>query len=188
VRQALDLLAGAPKVALPHRIEHLQCVHPTDLGRAADLGIVASMQPSHLPGDVWLAEERWGERARLAYAFRSLLERGTVLAFGSDAPVTHLDPRLGLAAAMDRLPASGGGSEPWNPQERLGFDAALRGFTVGNAHAAGLAGRRGQLAPGFDADFVAWEMDQAVAQGVGSAMREAKVRMTVVDGQIVWMQ
>lgn len=188
VRRALDLLADAPRVALPHRIEHLQCVHPDDLGRAADLGIVASMQPSHLPGDIALAEERWGGRARGAYAFRSLLDRGTVLAFGSDAPVTHLDPRLGLAAAMDRLPAGGGESKGWNLHEALSFEAALRGFTVGNAWAGGVAERRGQLAPGFEADLVAWEMDPAVERGVGAAMRVAKVRMTVVDGQIVWMQ
>lgn len=188
VRRALDLLATAPKVALPHRIEHLQCVHPDDLGRAAELGVVASMQPSHLPGDVALAEARWGGRAKGAYAFQSLLERGTVLAFGSDAPVTHLDPRLGLAAAMDRLPAGGGPTDGWNLHERLSFEAALRCFTVGNALAGGVAGRRGQLAPGFDADLVAWEMDPAAERGLGAAVREAKVRMTVVDGQIVWMQ
>ncbi len=188
VRRALDLLAEAPRAALPHRIEHLQCVHPGDLGRLADLGIVASVQPSHLPGDAAVAEERWGGRARGAYPFRSLEERGTVLAFGSDAPVTHLDPRLGLAAAMDRPASLGGEGGPWNPEERLSFESALRGFTVGNAAAAGLGDRRGRVAPGFDADFVAWEMDAAVEHGVGSAMRDARVRMTVVDGQIVWMQ
>lgn len=188
VRRALDLLAEAPRVALPHRIEHLQCVHPADLSRPADLGVVASMQPSHLPGDAEVAEERWGARARGAYAFRSLEERGTVLAFGSDAPVTHPDPRLGLAAAMDRPASTDGHADAWNPDERLSFESALGAFTVGNAAAAALEHRRGRLAPGFDADFVAWEMDAAVERGVGAAMREARVRMTVVDGQIVWTQ
>jgi predicted amidohydrolase YtcJ len=188
VRRALDLLAEAPRVALPHRIEHLQCVHPADLSRPADLGVVASMQPSHLPGDAEMAEARWGARARGAYAFRSLEERGTLLAFGSDAPVTHLDPRLGLAAAMDRNPSSGRQGHSWNPEERLSFESALRAYTVGNATAGALEHRRGRVAPGFDADFVAWEMDAAVERGVGSAMKEARVRMTVVDGQIVWTQ
>jgi hypothetical protein len=188
VRRALDLLADAPPAALPHRIEHLQCVHPDDLGRAAALGVVASMQPSHLPGDADLAEARWGRRASGAYPFRSLLERGTVVAFGSDAPVTHLDPRVGLAAAMDRMRAGRARGGPWNPGERVSFESALRAFTVGNAVAGGVGLRRGQLAPGFDADLVAWELDAAVEQGIGAAIREARVRMTVVDGQIVWMQ
>ncbi len=163
-------------------------MHAADLGRVADLGIVASMQPSHLPADASVAEKRWGGRAGGAFAFRSLEERGTLLAFGSDAPVTHLDPRLGIAAAMDRPSSPGGDAGPWNPGERLSFESTLRAFTLGNAAAGGVADRRGRLAPGFDADFVAWEMDPAVERGIGSAMREARVRMTVVDGQIVWMQ
>ena len=186
VRRVLDLLAEAPMVDLPHRIEHLQCVHPADLGRAAELGVVASMQPSHLPGDVALAEERWGRRVAGAYAFRSLLERGTILAFGSDAPVTTLDPRIGLAAAMTRLPGDGRHPAGWQTEEVLSFDEALSAYTLGNALASGTTRTHGRVAPGFAADFVAWEWDPALGHGEGAAILTAQPRLTVVGGEVVW--
>jgi hypothetical protein len=186
VRRALDLLEGLPAAAVPHRIEHFQCVHPADLGRAASAGIVASMQPSHLPGDAALAEERWGHRARQAYAMRSLLQAGTVLAFGSDVPVTSLDPRPGIAAALDREVPDGAFPGGWHPEERLPFEAAVYGFTVGNAIAAGTSDRRGRLAPGFEADLVAWQVDPAAEQGIGRAFAEARVLLTVVGGEVVY--
>jgi predicted amidohydrolase YtcJ len=186
VRRALDLLAEVPRVDLPHRIEHLQCVHPADLGRAAELGVVASMQPSHLPGDVALAEERWGRRSAGAYAFRSLREAGTVLAFGSDAPVTALDPRKGLAAATTRLPDDGRHPGGWHIEERLTFEEALAGYTTGAAVAGGTARTHGRLAPGYAADLVAWEWDAAAEQGHGPAILDARVRLTVVGGEVVW--
>jgi hypothetical protein len=186
VRRALDLLEGLPAAAVPHRIEHFQCVHPADLPRAASARIVASMQPAHLPGDATLAEARWGRRARQAYAMRSLLEVGTVLAFGSDVPVTSLDPRAGIAAAMDREASDGVLAGAWHPEERLSFEAAVRGFTVGNAIASGTSDRRGRLAPGFEADLVAWQVDPAVEQGIGRAFAEARVLLTVVGGEVVY--
>jgi len=184
VRRALDLLAPLPRTALPHRIEHLQCIDPADLTRAAQSGIVASMQPAHLPGDAPLAEARWGSRSRGAYLFKSLLRAGTVLALGSDVPVTTPDPRVGIAAAMDRVPVER--ATPWFPEERLRFDEALRGYTLGNALAGGVAGRRGRLVAGADADLVAWDVDPAVEDGVGRAMLEARVLLTVVGGEVVF--
>jgi predicted amidohydrolase YtcJ len=186
VRRALSLLEQLPRVQVPHRIEHFQCVHPDDITRAAAAGIVASMQPAHLPGDVLLAESRWGNRARGAYALRSLLREGTVLAFGSDVPVASLDPRLGVQAAMDRVAADGSFPLGWFPEERLGFEDAVRGFTLGNAIAGGIAGRRGRIAPGFDADLVAWEVDDAVDRGVGQAFLGARALLTVVGGEVVF--
>lgn len=186
VRRALSLLEQLPRVQVPHRIEHFQCVHPDDITRAAAAGIVVSMQPAHLPGDVLLAESRWGNRARGAYALRSLLREGTVLAFGSDVPVASLDPRLGVQAAMDRVAADGSFPLGWFPEERLGFEDAVRGFTLGNAIAGGIAGRRGRIAPGFDADLVAWEVDDAVERGVGRAFLGARALLTVVGGEVVF--
>src|SRR6185437_16343216 len=92
VRRALDLMAALPRVGIPHRIEHFQCVHPADLERAAAAGIVASMQPAHLLTDIPLVERYWGARGRGAYAFESLRRLGTPLVFGSDVPVASLDP------------------------------------------------------------------------------------------------
>ena len=184
VRRALDLLTGLPPTALPHRIEHLQCVHPSDLARAARAGIVASMQPAHLLTDIPLVERHWGARGAGAYAFATLRACGTTLAFGSDAPVASLDPRDGLFAAMVRESADGtaGG---WRRDERLTFQEALAGYTSGSAAAGGLTHRRGALAAGLDADLVAWDLDPAVEAGDPRAIREARARLTVVGGEIV---
>ncbi len=185
VRRALDLAAALPRVGLPHRIEHLQCVHPLDLARVAATGVTASMQPAHLLTDIPLVDRHWGARGAGTYAFRSIGARGTVLAFGSDAPVAPLDPRVGVYAAMARRAFDGSPAPGWHADERLSFDEALAGYTVGNAHAGGAGGRRGVLAPGFDADLVAWDMDPALAAGEPEAIRHARARLTVVAGEIV---
>jgi predicted amidohydrolase YtcJ len=185
VRRALDLLEEAPKAALPHRIEHFQCIDSADLGRAARLGIVASMQPAHLLSDIPLIDRYWGARGAGAYAFRSILAQGTTVAFGSDVPVAPLDPREGVYAALARssreAPQVG-----WRPEERVDFETAVRLYSEGCARAAGVAGHRGRLAPGMDADLVAWELDgAALAAGEGSAFRQARARLTVVDGEVL---
>ncbi len=186
VRRALDLLCDLPPAGIPHRIEHFQCVDEADVARASTHRVVVSMQPGHLPGDVHLAEERWGARARGAYAFRSLLRTGAVLAFGSDVPVVSIDPRAGVAAAMDRVASDGAFAAGWFAEERLGFEEAVRAYTLGNAMADGSSARRGWLAPGADADLVAWDVDPAVEQGSGAAFRGAQVRLTVVGGEVVF--
>jgi len=187
VRMTLAVLegVGARGLAIPHRVEHLQCVHADDLPRAARAGIVASMQPSHLLTDIRLAEERWGpERCRRTMALRSLLDVGTVLAFGSDAPVEEADPREGFYAARTRRDRSGYPAEGWYPQERLSGLDVLRAYSEGPAKAAGDAQRHGRLAPGYQADFAAWDVDLVTAEPERS--RAAEVVATVVDGEIVY--
>jgi predicted amidohydrolase YtcJ len=184
----LDLLASAPRVGLPHRIEHFQCVSDADLDRAAAAGIVASMQPAHLLTDVPLVDRHWGARGRGAYAFRTLARRGTTLAFGSDAPVASLDPRDGLYAALARRGPGGEPAAGWRPDERLGFDEAVRCYTLGPALAAGLAASSGALAPGCDADLVAWSFDAAAERGDGDAVRAGAARLTIVGGEVVMQQ
>jgi len=184
VRRALDLLAEAPRVGIPHRIEHFQCVHPADLARAAGLGIVVSMQPAHLLGDIPLVERFWGARGQGAYSFRSILAAGTTLAFGSDVPVASIDPREGVYAATARVGEDGSPAAGWGPEERLDFAATLRAYTEGAALAGGVGHRRGALAPGRDADLVAWEVDPALA-AEPAAFRHARARLTVVGGEVV---
>jgi predicted amidohydrolase YtcJ len=185
VRRALDLLEPLARVALPHRIEHFQCVDYDDLDRAARAGIVLSIQPAHLLVDIPLAERYWGKRGRGAYAFRTLQGRGARLAFGSDAPVASLDPRQGVFAAMDRRALGSSKDAAWYGEERMSFDAVVTAYTENPAFAAGWAPRLGVLAPGAAADLVAWQVDPAVHRGEGQAFLDAVVRLTVVDGEIV---
>jgi predicted amidohydrolase YtcJ len=186
VRMTLDVLeeVAAGGLAIPHRVEHMQCVQLDDVGRAARAGIVASMQPSHLLTDIPLAEARWGaERCRGAFAFRKLLESGTILAFGSDAPVEEADPREGFYAAVARRDRRGYPERGWFPEERLSGLEVLRAYTEGPARAAGDADRRGRLSVGYLADFAAWDTDLVTAGA--ERLRSAQVVATVVGSDIV---
>jgi predicted amidohydrolase YtcJ len=185
VRRALDLMETLPRAAVPHRIEHFQCVHPADLERAARAGIVASMQPAHLLTDIPLVERHWGRRGGGAYAFRSLLRHGTALVFGSDVPVASLDPREGVFAAMERRAADGTPRDGWRAEERLGFEDVVRGYTLEAARASGTQRRLGRLAPGMEADLVAWDVDSAVERGAGEAFRAGRAVLTIVGGEVV---
>jgi predicted amidohydrolase YtcJ len=184
VRRALDLMTPLPRVAVPHRIEHFQCVHPDDLGRAAAAGIVVSMQPAHLLTDIPLVERHWGARGLGAYAFESLRRRQTPMVFGSDTPVASIDPREGLYAALERR-SDAGPAGGWRADEKLGFVAAVHAYTAAAAFAAGLGAGAGTLAPGQDADLVAWSFDPAAERGVGDAVRAGHARLTVVRGEVV---
>lgn len=184
VSLALDVLAdpGLRAGTLPHRIEHAQLCPPERFADAAHAGIVCSMQPAHLITDWRPAERHWGRRSRGAYAFRSLLP--AVLAFGSDAPVEPVDPRLAFWAAtrrqdLDAEPAAG-----WYPEERLGMADVIQAYTAGAALAAGEPARRGHLGVGADADFVAWSADPLAAEG--AALLELRCLAAVVGGEVVW--
>ncbi len=187
VRMTLDAIegAGSAGLAIPHRVEHLQCVAERDMQRAARSGIVASMQPSHLLTDVRLVEERWGaDRGGRTMALRTLLDAGTVLALGSDAPVEAADPREGFYGAMARRDRGGYPEAGWYPSERLSGLETLRAYTEGPAQAAGDADRRGRLAPGYHADFAAWDTDLVTADP--EAILSSSVIATIVGGEVVY--
>ncbi len=156
-----------------------------DLERAARGGLVISMQPAHLLTDIPLVDRHWGERGRGAYVFRSLLQRGGRLVFGSDVPVASIDPREGIYAALERKGFDGAPAKGWRPEEKLGFTDAIAGYTVAAAQAAGAGSRRGVLAPGFDADLVAWRVDPGAEHGDGAAFRQGRAVLTVVGGAVV---
>jgi predicted amidohydrolase YtcJ len=159
---ALDVLSdpACRVAALPHRIEHVQCCPPERQADLARAGIIASMQPCHLITDWRIADRHWGAaRARATFAIGSLLRHGTVLAFGSDVPVEPVDPRRSLFAAVARQDLAMEPHGGWYPDECIGVEDALRGFTIGPARAAGLPAPHGTLAPGAPADFVAWDCD-----------------------------
>ena len=149
--------AGRP---MRHRIEHVQLIHPDDAGRLAELGIVASMQPIHAPSDMLMADRFWGSRSALAYAWRTQLNNGAILAFGSDAPVESPNPFWGLHAAVTRRRADGSpGKEGWYPEQKLSVYEALVAFTSGPAYLAGMEDRLGKLAGGYLADLLVLSQD-----------------------------
>jgi len=166
----------------PPRIEHAQHLSPGAAERMATAGVVASMQPIHLVADApWLERRIGPDRTSRAYPIRTLAEAGVPLAFGSDWTVAPLDPLAGIRAAVQRRSAEG---DVFLPDERISPEAALRGYTVGAAAAAGFRHRTGWLAPGRAADFVVIEgidpADPYVTLGGGRVVR------TFVGGREVY--
>lgn len=179
-RVAAEGLAGN----LRQRIEHVQLLSPDDVPRLARLGVIASMQPLHATQDMEMADRQWGARARLSYAWRSLLDSGAVLAFGTDCPVESLDPLAGLYAAVTRERADGTPRGGWYPEQRLTLQQALYAYTIGSAYASGEEGDKGSLTPGKLADVVVLSRD--VFSGPPEAILDTVVDMTIVGGQAVY--
>lgn len=146
---------------LRHRIEHVQVLHPDDLARLGQLNVIASMQPIHAVSDMKMADDYWGpERAKFSYAWRTQLDNGARLAFGSDAPVESPNPFWGLHAAVTRRRADGSPSaEGWYPEQRLSMIEAWEAYTLGPAYAAYMDDRLGRLAPNYLADLIVLERD-----------------------------
>ncbi|MCW5851415.1 MAG: amidohydrolase [Anaerolineae bacterium] len=172
---------GSP---LRQRIEHVQVLHPDDLGRLAELGVLASVQPIHCTSDMFIADKYWGERSRYAYAFCSLLSRGTRLAFGSDAPVETPDVMVGIHAAVTRQRANGYPEGGWQPQERLGVYEAVHGYTQGAAYASGEEAVKGSLTPGKLADLVV--LDQDIFTIPPADILHTRVDATMLGGEWVY--
>lgn len=156
--RAYETEKGLPH--LRHRIEHVQILHPDDAQRLAKLNVVASMQPIHATSDMYMADKHWGERSKLAYAWRTQLDAGAHLAFGSDAPVESPNPFWGLHAAVTRRRGDGSpNADGWYPEQRLSMQEAVEGFTLGSAYAAYAENRIGKLQEGYLADLIALEQD-----------------------------
>jgi predicted amidohydrolase YtcJ len=162
VHEAVAAIRAAGKVsgvAMPHRIEHAQCVRPGDVRRMARARIIASVQPCHLLKDIAIADRHWPRARRNAYPLRRLIDAGVTLAAGSDVPVEALDPRRSLFAGTLRTDASGAPRGGWFPQQRVTVREMMRAFTRGAARAAGLAPPAGTLARGAPADLTIWAED-----------------------------
>ncbi len=167
------------------RIEHAQIVDPADLVRFGQHGIIASMQPVHQTSDMMMAEARLGEdRLGGAYAWRSILEAGGHLAFGTDAPVEPVDPLAGLAVAISRTNAEGEPFGGWRPEETISREQALAAYTAGAAYAGFAEGRFGRLAEGERADFVMLSADPLMANA--DQIRDIEVLETWIAGQRVY--
>jgi len=183
VRVALDAVAPTriTSPALRQRLEHIQLVREEDLGRFGALGVIASMQPIHCPSDRDLADRYWGpKRTPRAYPWRTLLERGAVLAFGSDAPVEPIDPLLGIHAAVSRRRP--GDRDAWFPAQRLTLDEAIHAYTAGAAYSTGREKEWGTLEVGMRCD--ATVVDRDLAKVGENEILEAKVTGTITDGVV----
>jgi len=171
--------------ALRHRIEHVQVTRAQDAGRLAELDVIASMQPVHAPSDMLTAERGWSGRTAQAYAWKSQLQHGARLAFGSDAPVESPNPFLGLHAAVTRRRSDGTpGPDGWHPEQRLTVQEALEGFTLGPAYAAGREAELGRLARGYLADLIVLERDPFTCDP--DELSSLKPAATMVAGESVW--
>jgi predicted amidohydrolase YtcJ len=166
------------------RIEHGQLVDPSDVPRFARLGVIASMQPIHAIADWRAADAHWGARSKHGYAWRDLLNAGATLAFGTDAPVEHIEPLLSLHAATTRVGPDGEPAAGWYPEQRLTLSEAVAAYTRGSATAERAADRRGLLADGYDADLVVLDPDPFDRDP--DELRFARVAMTVVGGRVVF--
>lgn len=170
---------------LRHRIEHVQVLHPDDAPRLAQLNVVASMQPLHAPSDMFAADRFWGDRSALAYAWRTQLNFGAPLAFGSDAPVESPNPFLGLHAAVTRRRADGSPSSAgWYPEQKLTLAEALQAYTLGAAYAANAEHRIGKLAPGYLADLIV--LDHDIFSMDPNDLLTTRSSATMIGGEWVW--
>lgn len=168
-----------------HRLEHAQVVAPEDFARFAELGVIASVQPTHATSDMGWAEDRLGpERTRGAYAWRTLTDAGARLALGSDFPVESPNPMFGFHAAVTRQAVSGAPEGGWYPEQRLTRAEALRGFTLDAAYAGFREHEIGSLEVGKRADFVILDADPMTAPEAD--LPRIRPLATYVDGSLVF--
>ena len=167
------------------RIEHAQHIAPADIPRFAQLGVIASMQPYHAIDDGRWADRVIGaERAKTTYAFRSLLDAGATLAFGSDWFVAPATPLEGIYAAVTRRTLDDRHPGGWVPEQKITVEQALRAYTRGAAFAAFREKELGMLAPGMLADLVL--IDHDLTRVAPETIRDARVMLTVVGGRVVY--
>ena len=186
-KRALDAIEAASRteqeMSLRHRIEHAQIIDLPEVDRFQSLGVVASVQPSHLITDMAFTEKRVGSsRIGGAYAFKSLLEAGTILAFGTDWPIDELNPLKTIYAAVTRMNPETG--QPWQGAECLSLFEALRAYTWGAAYAAFEEKQRGTIEVGKVADVTVLSRDLMDTEPEGYL--ETEVDLTIVAGQVVY--
>ncbi len=187
--EVLDIFAAAIEQNGPRdrrfRIEHAQHVHPDDFKRFAELGVIASVQPYHAVDDARFAEKRIGEeRCASTYAFRSFLDHGARMSFGSDWTVAPLDPILGIAAAVTRQSTDGEFPDGWHPEQKISVQEAIEAYTLQSAYSVFDENRLGSLKAGKLADLVVLSAD--ILAVPAEEIAEIEVLITVVDGRVVF--
>ncbi len=181
---ALERLHTGSRSALPNRIEHVQHIALADLDRLGALGVVACMQPSSCTSDIDMVNELLGDRQIGSYAWRSILDAGSTLAFSSDAPVESINPFTGIHAAVTRQRPNGYPRDGWQPEQRVSRREAFAAYTTGPAIASGESATKGLLAPGYLADFAVLDRDPFVVDD--DSLLHTNVLLTVVGGDVRW--
>ncbi|MGD0620086.1 MAG: amidohydrolase family protein, partial [Bryobacteraceae bacterium] len=167
------------------RIEHAQHLRQEDIPRFAALHVIASMQPIHLADDGRWAEKRVGpEVIRGTYAFRSLLDSGATLAFGSDWPVAPMVPLAGIDAAVTRRTLDGRHPDGWVPEQKIGVEEAVHAFTMGSAYASFEDKIKGSIEPGKLADMAVISDD--IFQVAPTDLVNVRVDMTIFNGRVIY--
>jgi predicted amidohydrolase YtcJ len=174
-------LDASRRKGLRHRIEHAQHIRRADVPRFAELGVVPSLQPTHCTSDIALSDSLLAGRDLANYAWRSLSNAGANLAFGSDAPVEHPNPFLGIHAAVTRQTVEGEPTGGWEPQERVTVAEAIVAYSYGAAAASGTSDR-GQLTVGSLADFIVVDVDPFTAEL--DRLPEISVLAAIVGGKV----
>jgi predicted amidohydrolase YtcJ len=168
-----------------HRDEHTQTLQQSDIPRFAQLGVIPSMQPTHCISDKKFYEKRVGiERCKGAYVWRSLVEAGSILAFGTDYQVEPLNPMEGLYAAVSRKDRLGEDGEGWFPEQKLSMEDAIKYYTLGSAYAQFMDDRKGILKTGYLADIVIVDKDLLIIPE--SEIMKTEVDYTITGGKVVY--
>jgi predicted amidohydrolase YtcJ len=167
------------------RIEHAQHIHPQDIPRFQIQNVIASMQPYHAIDDgQWATEVVGPERSKSTYAFRSLIQDGAQVAFGSDWYVAPATPLEGIYAAVTRRTLDDANPDGWVPDQKITVEEALRAYTYGGAYASFEEDLKGTLKPGMLADFVL--IDRVLTEIPPAQIRDSKVLRTIVGGRVVY--
>jgi predicted amidohydrolase YtcJ len=182
-----DIVTSPPCAITPasfrFRIEHAQVVSPGAFQRFHDLGIIASMQPAHLLSDMpWAAARLGPDRSQRAYAWKSFLDHGVTVAFGTDYPFAPINPMLGLYSAVTRMNEAG--TQTFEPQEKITLNQAIYAYTQASAFAEFREHSKGRLAPGYLADLVV--LDRDITRSTPQQILQTKVLRTIVGGQTVY--
>ncbi|MGA3052734.1 MAG: amidohydrolase [Candidatus Korobacteraceae bacterium] len=190
-QMALDAFAEAERSAKENdktrdfrfRIEHDQVITPGQFAQYKKLGVIASIQPSHLLTDMrWVMERIGADRAKTSYPWKQFLDDGIPLAFGTDYPVEPITPFRGIYAAVTRKNEAG--TKEYFPEQKLAIDQAIAAYTTGSAYAQFAEKDKGTLAPGMLADFVV--LDRDLTKVAPPQILKTRVLRTVVGGNTVY--
>jgi len=168
---------------LRNRIEHAQIINYGDIKRFSENNIIASVQPIHISGDVLLGEKYLGKRSSSAYPFKSLLNNGTKLIFGSDTPVEHFSPFRGIYSALYRKYLNNPNEPSWHPEEAIDLEDAIKAYTSDAAFSSYEENLKGEISPGKLADFII--LDRNILEIPPEEIINTSVDMTIIGGKIV---